>query len=125
MKKITTLLFVFLGITVGFAQENDAPEFTGDNFSLEGALAVFKKSNSLEEFEKLINEENNNVNNLDLNNDGDIDYINVDAIKENDTHVIVLSTYLSENEKKHIAPIGVANTGNEEAKREMKGAAEY
>lgn len=121
MKKITTSLFVILGITLGFAQENNAPEFTGDNFSLEGALAVFKKSTSLEEFEKLINEENNNVNNLDLNNDGDIDYINVDDIKENDTHVIVLSTYLSENEKQDIATIGIEKTGNEEATLQIDG----
>ena len=121
MKKITTLLFVFLGISLGFAQENDSPEFTGDNFSLEGALAIFKKSNSLEEFEKLINEENNNVNNLDLNNDGNIDYINVDDIKENDTHVIVLSTYLSESEKQDIATIGIEKTGNEEATLQIDG----
>ena len=39
-------------------QEND-PEFTEDNFSLEGALTLFKKANNLEEFEKSINEENN------------------------------------------------------------------
>lgn len=121
MKKITTILFVVLGITLGFAQENDTPEFTGDNFSLEGALAIFKKSASLEEFEKLINEENNNVNNLDLNNDGKIDYINVDDIKENDTHVIVLSTYLNENEKQDIATIGIEKTGNEEATLQIDG----
>ncbi|WP_395046819.1 hypothetical protein [Flavobacterium sp.] len=121
MKKITTILFVFLGITLGFSQENDIPEFTGDNFSLEGALAIFKKSTSLEEFEKLINEENNNVNNLDLNNDGNTDYINVDDIKENDTHVIILSTYLSENEKQDIATIGIEKTGNEEATLQIDG----
>ncbi|WP_310554522.1 hypothetical protein [Flavobacterium sp.] len=121
MKKITTLFFIVLGITIGSAQENDNPEFTGENFSLEGALALFKKANSLEEFEKMINQEDNNVNNLDLNDDGNIDYINVDAIKESNTHVIVLSTFLNENEKQDIATIGIEKTGNEEATLQMEG----
>ena len=121
MKKITTLFFVVLGITFGSAQETENPEFTGENFSLEGALALFKKANSLENFEELLNQENNNVNNLDLNNDGNTDYIIVEDIKENDTHVIVLSTYLSETEKQDIATIGIEKTGNEEATLQIEG----
>lgn len=121
MKKSIILFFVVLGITFGFAQENDIPEFTGDNFSLEGALALFKKSTSLEDFEKMLNQEENNVNNLDLNNDGNIDYINVDDIKENDTHVIVLSTFLNEIEKQDIATIGIEKTAKEEATLQIEG----
>jgi hypothetical protein len=121
MKKIILILFVALGTTLSYAQENDNPEFTGDNFSLEGALALFKKSNSLEEFEKLLNQEENDVNNLDLNDDGKTDYINVDAIKEKDTHVIVLSTYLNANEKQDIATIGIEKTGQEEALLQIIG----
>jgi hypothetical protein len=121
MKKIIVLLMLSLNITSVLGQENDNPQFTGDNFSLEGALSMFKKSNSLEEFEKLINEENNNVNNLDLNNDGQTDYINVDDIKENDTHVIVLSTFLNKKEKQDIATIGIEKTGTEEATLQIEG----
>ncbi|MGH2666793.1 hypothetical protein [Flavobacterium sp.] len=121
MKKITTILLVVLGITSGFSQENDKPEVTGEDFSLEGALAVFKKSNSLEEFEKKINDENSNVNNLDLNSDGQTDYIVVEDIKENNTHVIVLSTYVSENQKQDIATIGIERTGEAEAVLEITG----
>lgn len=121
MKKITTTLLVVLGITSGFCQESDNSEFPGDNFSLEGALAVFKKSNSLEEFEKLINQEDNNINNLDLNNDGKTDYIIVEDIKENDAHVVVLSTYLGDKEKQDIATIGIEKTGPAEAVLEITG----
>jgi hypothetical protein len=121
MQKITAVLFVILGMTSVFGQENEKPEFTGDNFSLEGALAIFKKSGSLEEFEKLINQEDNNVNNLDLNNDGDIDYVTVSDIKENDTHIIVLSTYLNDKEKQDIATIGIEKTGNENAVLQIEG----
>lgn len=121
MKRITTSLCILLGMVSGFSQESDNAEFTGDNFSLEGALAVFKKSNSLEEFEKLINLEDNNVNNLDLNNDGETDYIVVEDIKDNDNHVIVLSTYLDDKEKQDIATIAIEKTGKEEAVLEITG----
>ena len=49
----------------------------GDNFSLEGALELFKQAESPEHFEELLNKEDHQVNNLDLNEDGDIDYIRV------------------------------------------------
>ena len=101
MNRILTLFFPILFCTSVLAQdaEADLPENSGDNFSLEGALALFKKASSLEEFEKMLNEEGNNVNNLDLNGDGEIDYILVNAMKEGDTHAIVLSTYLNEKEQ--------------------------
>ncbi len=121
MKKLASILFIILGITTGFCQENDNTAFTGDNFSLEGALAMFKKSTSLEEFEKMLNQEDNNVNNLDLNGDGNIDYINVDDIKENDTHVIVLSTFIKDKDKQDIATIGIEKTGSEEATLQIEG----
>lgn len=121
MKKITTALFVVLGMTLGFSQESEKPQFIGENFSLEGALAIFKESKSPEEFEKLINEEGNNVNNLDLNNDGSIDYISVDAIQKNEIHVLVLSTFLNEKEKQDIATIGIEKTGTEEAILQIEG----
>ena len=59
MKKITTFLLILLATSVGFSQEDERPDNTGDNFSLEGALALFKKSNSLEEFEKRFGDEIN------------------------------------------------------------------
>jgi hypothetical protein len=127
MKKILFMLVLITGISISYAQEdikNDLPEYTGDNFSLEGALALFKDAKSLEEFEKLINQENNNVNNLDLNNDGETDYIVVEDIQENDTHVIVLSTFLNEKEKQDIAIIGIEKTGKESAILQIEGDSE-
>lgn len=112
-------MLVAFGVATGSAQENN--EQIGDNFSLEGALEMFKKSSSIEEFEKLINLEDSNVNNLDLNEDGEIDYINVESIKEGDTHVIILSTYLNEKDIQDIATIGIEKTGNEEAVLQIEG----
>jgi hypothetical protein len=110
MKNLAIFLFVFASLATAYAQESKTQNL-GDNFSLEGALATFKSASSLEAFENAINEENNNVNNLDLNEDGNIDYVQVEDLVENDVHVIVLSTYVNGNEKQDIATISVEKTG--------------
>lgn len=121
MKSIIASLLVLMGMTSAFSQENDSSEFTGENFSLEGALAMFQKATTLENFEKSLNEENNNVNNLDLNNDGDIDYVTVEDIMTGDNHVIVLSAVLGDNEKQDIATIDIEKTGKEQAQLQITG----
>ncbi|MES2543726.1 MAG: hypothetical protein V4548_02490 [Bacteroidota bacterium] len=121
MKNRILILLVFLGTTTVFGQQENKAQYTGDNFSLEGALALFEKATSLEEFEKMLNEENNNVNNLDLNGDGNIDYITVSDIKEKDSHTIVLSIDLSPTEKQDIATIGIEKTGKEQAVLQIEG----
>ena len=62
---LSLLALVVSGMT-SYGQVTDA-EVPGDNFSLEGALEVFKKSESPEEFERLLNSADSKVNNLDLN----------------------------------------------------------
>lgn len=57
MRKTTTLLLILFSFNLAFSQVEKLPENTGDNFSLEGALALFKKSNTIEEFENLLNQE--------------------------------------------------------------------
>lgn len=121
MTKINLLLLVVLGITSAFGQNDNRPENTGDDFSLEGALELFKNSNSIEEFEKSLNQENNQVNNLDLDGDGQTDYINVEDIKEYDSHVIVMSTYLNETEKQDIALIAIEKNGDGKAYLQIEG----
>ncbi|MFT3674598.1 MAG: hypothetical protein QM781_01740 [Chitinophagaceae bacterium] len=44
----------------------DSTGLPGDQFSLQGALAMFQQSASIEDFEKKINTSSNGVNNLDL-----------------------------------------------------------
>ncbi len=49
----------------------------GDNLNLYAVLRVFQESPTLEEFEKRINSQEEMINNLDLNGDRKIDYIQV------------------------------------------------
>jgi hypothetical protein len=99
----------------------DSTGLPGDNFSLEGALEMFKKAGSPEEFEKLINSEDNKVNNLDLNEDGTIDYIKVIDKKDDDAHVFILQDAVSETENQDIAVIEVEKTGNDNAVLQIVG----
>jgi hypothetical protein len=109
-------LFTFLAVvTTAQAQKSgvDSTGLPGDNFSLQGALSMFQKATSPEDFEKLLNSENNYVNNLDLNDDGETDYIRVidNSDKEGD-HAFVLQAVISENESQDIAVIELEKTGD-------------
>jgi len=115
MKNLAVLLMVILGVNSIFAQNSKNNGYISDNFSLEGALQIFKQSNSLEEFEKALNDENNNVNNLDLNNDGFIDYLTVNDYQDKNIHVIAIGTFLSDRDRQDIATIEVERKSNDVA----------
>jgi len=106
------------------AQNNTAQDSTGlpgDNFSLEGALAMFKKAGSPQEFERLINTQNNGVNNLDLNGDGEADYIRVIDKRDGDDHALILQDVVSETESQDVAVIEVERKGNQDAVLQIVG----
>ncbi|HNR16687.1 MAG TPA: hypothetical protein PKG90_08495, partial [Chitinophagaceae bacterium] len=96
------------------AQDNpaDSTGVPGDNFDLQGALQMFQKATSPEDFEKLINSQDNNVNNLDLNGDGETDYIKVIDKMDGDVHAFVLQVPVSEKENQDIAVIELEKTGD-------------
>lgn len=121
MKKRLFILVLFLGIFSLYAQQSVTPANIGDNFSLEGTLSILKEAKTIEEFEKLINQEESGVNNLDLNNDGNVDYIQVEDLVEDKIHILILSTFLDENEKQDIATITIEKTGEEEALLQIEG----
>ncbi|MBK9109500.1 MAG: hypothetical protein IPM92_14285 [Saprospiraceae bacterium] len=122
MKKINfNWMFIWLACTIwnmpAFSQSSgtDSTGLPGDHFSLQGALEMFKQSSSPEDFEKRINTEDNKVNNLDLNGDGDIDYVKVISKVDGDVHVFILQVPVSENENQDIAVIELEKDGKESA----------
>lgn len=108
---------VFLAIMVTglfslpvFSQSDNEPValgLPGDNLNLYAVLDVFQRSQTLEDFEKALNEKDNKINNLDLNNDGEVDYIEVEGHKEGNTHVIVLQVAVNSNEIQDVAVVEV------------------
>jgi hypothetical protein len=121
--KFLSFLLLSFSLT-SFAQndvQQDSTGLPGDDFSLDGALENFRRSASPEEFEKLLNSENNHVNNLDLNDDGEIDYIRVIDKAEGDTHALVLQAVVSESENQDIAVIELEKQGSESAVLQIVG----
>ncbi len=101
--------------------EPDSTGLPGDHFSLQGALELFKRAQSPEEFEKLLNLEESSVNNLDLNEDGEIDYIRVIDHAEGNAHAIVLQAVLGKDEFQDVAVIEIEKTGEQEAIAQIIG----
>jgi len=101
-----------------FSQDNDN---LSDNFSLEAALELFKNSDSPEDFEKQLNQEKSEVNNLDLDGNGEIDYVKVIDHMEDDVHALVLQIDVDENESQDIAIIEIEKTGKDEAVLQIVG----
>ena len=118
---LTVACCLIFALSAVKAQGTDSTGLPGDNFSLQGALEMFKRASSLEEFEKLINTQGNNVNNLDLNGDGDIDYIRVIDKMETDVHAFVLQVPISETENQDIAVIELEKTGEASAVLQIIG----
>lgn len=123
LKQMLLTAFLTIGGMSVYAQAND-PEVPGDNFSLEGALELFKKSASPEEFEQLLNSPDSKVNNLDLNGDGDIDYIKVIDRNEGNVHAFILQAVISNREQQDIAVIELEKLANGKAILQIVGDAD-
>jgi hypothetical protein len=124
MQNLKKLLFLFVCIaatSITAKAQEDSTGMPGDNFSLQGALEMFKQSSSVEEFEKLINTESKNVNNLDLNGDGEIDYVKVIDKADKDVHAFILQIAVSETENQDIAVIELEKTGDTTAVLQIVG----
>lgn len=105
------LLIITLVTMVGYSQTDSEPEalgLPGDNFNLFAVLDVFQKSKTLEDFESAINDETNKINNIDLDNDGKIDYIRVISEKEDNSNLIILQVSINGTENQDIAVIEVS-----------------
>lgn len=119
MKRTTIRLnILLLTLTAALhlqAQQVDSTGLPGDHFSLEGALDLFKNAENPEAFEKALNSEENYVNNLDLNGDGEIDYLRVVDNMEDDVHAVVLQALVGEDDSQDVAVIEIEKTGDNEA----------
>ncbi|MBL0056906.1 MAG: hypothetical protein IPP31_12150 [Chitinophagaceae bacterium] len=113
--KFKPLITAFAGLLLtafSVKAQTDSTGMPGDNFSLQGALEMFRQSSSPEDFEKMINSQDKNVNNLDLNGDGETDYIKVIDKSEGNVHAFVLQVAVSETESQDIAVIELEKTGD-------------
>src|SRR5687768_2273768 len=117
---LSAVVLVMSGWITSYSQAIE-PEVPGDQFSLEGALELFKQSESPEEFEKLLNSPDSKVNNLDLNGDGYIDYVRVLDSYEGNVHAFILQAVIAESEYQDIAVIELEKLANGKAVLQIIG----
>lgn len=85
----------------------------GDNLNLKAVLNLFEKSKSIEDFEMKLNSEKSGVNNLDLNQDGYVDFIRVLDYEKDGAHSITLQVPFINGTSQDVAVIFIENNGKE------------
>ncbi len=115
------LLALFLTAGTVNAQESDSLGTIGDNLNLQAVLDAFKTAETVESFENEINTPSNKINNLDLNEDGEVDYIQVIDNVEEDAHALILRIEVSEEESQDVAVIELEKTGDNNALIQLIG----
>lgn len=111
--KITSLLIALLLILGGAIQAQNVITVTAnnsdisDNLNLEAIATLFGESKNLQQFEEQLNNPKNKISNLDLNQDGYVDYIRVIEHHENGAYLVTLQDVLGEDLYQDIATIDV------------------
>lgn len=102
-------------------RQNESLGLPGDNLNLYAVMKLFQASETLEGFEKNLNDPNSRINNLDLNGDNYVDYIRVLDFIDNDVHTIVLQVAVSQNENQDVAVFTVQRDRNGQVQIQLIG----
>jgi hypothetical protein len=120
-----TLFAVLLGCSLAFGQDEVtvvAPTSeAAEGLDLHAVGELFKDSKDLEAFEKALNDPEVGINNLDLDENDDVDFIRVVEEASDDTRVIILQVPLAEDEFQDVATIEVEKTGDEAYNLQVHG----
>ncbi|MEP7143932.1 MAG: hypothetical protein ABI707_13715 [Ferruginibacter sp.] len=102
---ISTIIaaFCLFGFKVNAQAEQEKLDLPGDNLNLYSVLKLFQESETLEGFEKNLNDETSKINNLDLDGDNNIDYISVADNLEGTLHNITLKVAVNKDESQDVA----------------------
>jgi hypothetical protein len=114
MKTRTFSLIAILTIACtipGMARQRIQIEAVNNDISysldLKAIASIFGDSRDLEDFERRINDYDSQISNLDLNNDGDVDYLRVIETSEDNTHLVVIQAILDRDVYQDVATIVV------------------
>jgi hypothetical protein len=125
-KRIYYLVLILVGFIsyAGYSQSNEEPEalgLPGDDLNLYAVLDIFQKSTTIEKFEETLNNENSKINNLDLDNDGKVDFIKVKTEKDGDNFMFVLQVELSKKDIQDVAVVFVNKDKNKNISVQIVG----
>ncbi len=107
---ILSLIVSFFNAII-FAQDVTTVEAANadisEHLNLEAVASVFGDAKDLEDFERKLNDPELRISNLDLNNDGYVDYLRVVEYTEKHTHLIAIQAVLGEDIYQDVATIEV------------------
>ncbi len=107
--------------TVETVTDTELLGLLGDNLDLYATLDLFQKSKTIEEFETSLNDEKTGINNLDLNLDGNVDFIKIATQQEGADFTFVLQVDVLEKEVQDVAVILVAKDKKDNVTVQMIG----
>ena len=83
-----------------------------DNLDLDAVASIFGDSENLEDFERRLNDPDNRISNLDLNEDGYIDYLRVLENSSDRNSLVVVQAVLDEDVYQDVATIEIERVQN-------------
>jgi len=108
---IFVVLFITTFSTQLWGQRNIKVEAYNNDISydldLKAVASLFGDSKDLEEFEYRLNDYDSQISNLDLNSDGQVDYLRVIETSENNVHLVVIQAVLDRDIFQDVASIVV------------------
>ena len=78
-----------------------------ENLDLKTVATLFGQAKDLEQFEQLLNNPDSAFSNLDLNGDGEVDYLRVIETADNNRHLVVIQAVLARDIYQDVASIFV------------------
>ncbi|MCF6223060.1 MAG: hypothetical protein L3J34_04960 [Flavobacteriaceae bacterium] len=117
--KISILIVFLFSISFNYIVAQDVTtiqansEDISDNLDLEAVASIFGASKDLEDFEKRLNDPKTQISNLDLNNDGEVDYLRVmETGTDNNVHTISIQSIIGKDQFQEVATIDVKKDSN-------------
>ncbi len=95
--------------TVVYAQDSHISQ----NLNLNAVASIFGQSEDLYEFERRLNDPDRQISNLDLNRDGNVDYLRVIETKDNGMHLIIIQAVLGDDYFHDVATIEIQRDDND------------
>ena len=83
------------------------------NLNLQAVGSLFGRCENLEDFENQLNNPDLGISNLDLNGDGQVDYLRVVETVKGDIHLITLQTVIGKNQFQDVATIRLEKDNEE------------
>ena len=124
-KLFTIAIFTMLLANAASAQNTTIVNATNsdisDNLDLRAVASIFGQARNLDDFESRLNNPREQISNLDLNNDGNVDYLRVIESVENRTHLIVIQAVLAKDVFQDVAIVEVQKDNNNQVQVQVVG----